>query len=96
MTSFEQSAVWVQAIATIVLVGVTILYVVLTWRMARQAERQVEARREERERIAKVALKYELLDVVRSCPTNDVRAQPVRITTHVWDTMKGDLGTLGL
>lgn len=90
----ELFAVRAQAIATIVLVVVTIYYVRLTWRLTRHAEQQIEAQRKERERIAKVALYYELLDIVRSCPEGDRLPQPVRIATPIWDTMKADLGIL--
>lgn len=41
---------------------------------------------------AQSALKYELLDAIRSAESNF----PAPIPTHVWDTMKGELSHTGL
>ena len=92
----ETLAVWVQAVATVVLVGVTIKYVHLTGRLAREAESRVLAERVERQRIARIALKHELLDIAHTCPRRDVHPEPALITTHAWDTLKGDLGDMPL
>lgn len=89
----------VQAASSAVLVIITAIYVVLTWRLTKSSENQVamiatqyDRERRDKQLLAQSALKCELLDTIRIAESNF----PAPIPTHVWDTMKGELSHTGL
>ncbi len=89
----------VQAVSSVVLVIITVIYVVLTWRLTKSSENQAsmianqyDRERRDKQLSAQTALKYELLDAIRIAESNF----PAPIPTHVWDTMKGELSHTGL
>jgi hypothetical protein len=85
----------IQAIAVCVLVGVTIVYVRHTKTLAEVAQRQAERERRHRQEFAIMAIRYELLDIIRCC-FEGRQATPIRLSTHSCDSLKGDFAVLGL
>jgi hypothetical protein len=86
----------VQALAACVLVGITWVYVRHTKILAEQAQRQATDERRLRQESAIQAVRCELLDIVRSSSPEQARRTPVRLPTFAWESMKGDIGVLGI
>lgn len=85
----------IQAIAACVLVCITVVYVRHTRTLAEEAQRQAQQERRHRQEFAILAIRYELLDIIRCC-FEGRQATPVRLPTHSWNSLKGDFAILGL
>lgn len=109
VTVFANSiSAWFQASASVILVLVTIVYVVFTRRIVQhsaesvsESRRSVEqalrlAQEEHRRRrlFALLALRHEIEDGKTACESKSKEHVPVHLTTHTWDTMKGELAFL--
>ncbi|MCG8405587.1 MAG: hypothetical protein MI923_10360 [Phycisphaerales bacterium] len=90
-----QTAAIVQTISTVVLVLIIAIYVGLTKRTMRASAKSQEEERARRQTVVNEAIGRELLDIIRCCPNPGKSASPVLFPTYVWDTMKGELATLG-
>lgn len=85
MSYLNENAGALQFTATIVLVTITIVYVILTRRLASQPERD----RQQRALIAYEAVKTELTEILQCC--YKAKSGPILLPTMSWENLKGEL-----
>jgi hypothetical protein len=85
-----ETAAWVQAGSTVILVGITFWYACCTKELLRHMQRE----RQQRSKTAVRAVLLEVAEIARICTTVPQPIHPMELPIQAWDCLKGDLAVL--